>query len=98
MSRRDPFEAFEIHTVAEFSYYNGGTGCETVDTPGELESVKDEAINIFYTVYGWRRHPDDGFVDGSGLTAISDFDDLEAARDMAAALAAGRVEVHDFSV
>jgi hypothetical protein len=102
-ARRRPFDAFELYTVVELPDPHGGTFYETVVTPEGLASVRSEAVSVMFTLYGRRPFPEDWTektdTEGCGLTAISDFEDHEAALDLAHALAlSGGVAVDDYSV
>ncbi len=89
MSRR-PFTLFEVEKVAEFPEPGSTNFCEPVIG----DNVPEDAIRVFYTVYGYRPHDLDPDVDG-GAYAIFDTDgdtpeEEESAIDLAFALADGK--------
>jgi len=63
----------------------------------DQEHADEEASSQFWTVYGYRRWPEDGSLpldEGHGTTAIGDFTTQEAALDLAYAISCGKeVEV-----
>jgi hypothetical protein len=56
-ARRRPFDAFEVHKVAEYNDNHGATYCETIDDDSAQEGADDEAVRQFWTVYGHRSFP-----------------------------------------
>jgi hypothetical protein len=92
---RLPFDMFKVHKVAE--YYGGNESmayCETIDDAAGQQYADDEASSQFWTVYGWRRWPEnevgeEQLLPGYGTTAIADLTDHESALDLAIALAGG---------
>jgi hypothetical protein len=55
---REPFDAFEVHKVAEFNDNHGSTYIEPIDTESDQDYADDEAVRQFFTVYGHRSFPD----------------------------------------
>jgi hypothetical protein len=90
MSRR-PFTTFEVEKVAEYADPHGGTYCEPIHTDEEQEFADEEAVNTFWTVYGYRPHEGENgeLLEDGGARAIFDGEENDVI-DLAFALADGK--------